>query len=323
MMQMLGLDVSKASLSATLVDPTTRLVQWQKTVPNTPAGVGQLLGLTPPQSPWVLEPTGRYSLGVARQAQAAERTVLLAPPRQARAFLAALRPRAKTDRLDSGGLALYGIAASLTPYPIKSEAVDTLDQLLAARRGLSQALMRLEQQLNELPASREALAPAIAALKAQRKVIDRQLAAQRRLPGADRMVAEVDRVPGIGPVTAAAVVSRLRDKTFPDADAFVAYLGLDVRVRQSGRRQGKQALSKQGDAELRRLLFLCAQANLRTAHSPFKAQFERERAKGLSTTAATCAVARKLARLCWSLVKYERAYDPQRVYTQPSPDPTT
>jgi transposase len=76
---MLGLDVSKASLSATLVDPTTRLVQWQKTVPNTPAGVGQLLVLTPPRSPWVLEPTGRYSLGVARQAQAAERTVLLAP----------------------------------------------------------------------------------------------------------------------------------------------------------------------------------------------------------------------------------------------------
>jgi transposase len=255
---------------------------------------------------------------VARQAQASQRTVLLAPPRQARAFLAAVRPRAKTDRLDSQGLALYGIAANLPSYPIKSEAVDKLDQLLAARRGLSQALMRLEQQMAELPLTAEVLAPAAAALRAQRGVIDAELAAQRRLPGADRMVVEVDRVPGIGPVTAAAVVARLRDKPFPNADAFVAYIGLDIRVRQSGRRQGQRALTKQGDAELRRLLYLCAQATLRSADSPFKAQFERERAKGLSKTAALCAVARKLARLCWSLVQHEGSYDPQRVYCQPS-----
>jgi transposase len=315
---MLGLDVSKDSLSATLIDPQTRQVCWQTTVPNTPDGVRLLLQRTSPQTPWVVEPTGRYSLSVARQAQERQRTVLLAPPRQARAFLAAVHPRAKTDRLDSQGLALYGIAAQLSPYPIKSEAVDKLDQLLSARRGLSEALMRLEQQMKELPLTADVLRPAAEALKVQRAVIDAQLVAQRQLPGADRMVAEIDRVPGIGPVTAAAVVARLRDKSFPDADAFVAYIGLDVRVRQSGRRQGQRALTKHGDAELRRLLYLCAQANLRTADSPFKAQFERERAKGLSNTAALCVVARKMARLCWSLVHNETSYIPERVYRAPN-----
>ena len=71
---------------------------------------------------------------------------------------------------------------------------------------------------------------------------------------------------------------------------------LDVQVRASGARQGDRGLSKQGNAELRRLLFLCAQASLRAQHDrTFRAQYERERTKGLATTAALCAVARKLA----------------------------
>ena len=78
-------------------------------------------------------------------------------------------------------------------------------------------------------------------------------------------------------------------------------------------------LTKQGDGELRRLLYLAAQANLRSRNSPFKAQYERERAKGLSSTAALaalCAVARKLARLAWSLHKHGSTYDPNRVHQQ-------
>lgn len=89
-----------------------------------------------------------------------------------------------------------------------------------------------------------------------------------------------------------------------------------VAIRQSGKKNGQRGLTKQGDAELRRLLYLAAQANLRTKDSPFKAHYERERAKGLSSTAALCAVARKLARLCWSLAKHGTTYDANRVYQQ-------
>jgi transposase len=116
-------------------------------------------------------------------------------------------------------------------------------------------------------------------------------------------------------------VSRLRARSFSHPDQFVAYCGLDVRVRQSGKKSGQLGLSKQGEAELRRLLFLAAQASLRGKGSPFAAQYERERAKGLSSTAALCAVARKLARLSWSLVTHGTSYDPDRVYQQPQKSP--
>jgi transposase len=114
---MLGIDVSKRTLTATLLDPTTRQVQWELEVPHTDAGVARLLARSPLTVPWVLEPTGRWSLNVARQATAAQRSVLLAQPRKAKAFLSSLSSRAKTDRIDSRGLAVYGLQCEPRTLP--------------------------------------------------------------------------------------------------------------------------------------------------------------------------------------------------------------
>lgn len=317
---MLGLDVSKATVAAALLDGDQR-VCWERTVPNTPCGIEVLLRNAPAEHPWVLEPTGSYSGPIARQAAEAGRCVLMARPREAQAFLRAVQPRAKTDRLDSRGLARYACAVPLRPYPLKTPAMEALDQLLAARQGLAQSMAKLRQQLAALPAAASVLGGAIEALEAQEKALDRQIAAQTRtarLPGVDRL----DRVPGIGPVLATAAASCLHAKRFEHPDAFVAYIGLDIRVRQSGQRVGQQALSKRGHAELRRLFYLAAQANLHTKdpQNPFKLQYARERAKGLSSTAALNAVARKLARLCWSLMQHDSEYRPDRVHTQVRPD---
>src|SRR3954453_9025459 len=116
---MLGIDVSKATLTTTLLDGADGRVCWQRVVPNTPAGVQMLLNCTPAHASWVLEPTGAYSGPVAAQARAAGRSVLVASPRRAQAFLRALSPRAKTDRLDSAGLARYARATELQRYPVK------------------------------------------------------------------------------------------------------------------------------------------------------------------------------------------------------------
>ncbi len=313
----LGIDVAKDTLAATLLDPQTRRATWHQEVPNSAAGWNTLLRDTPAQAPWIVEPTGRYSHGVARAARAKGRDVRLAPPKKAQMFLKSVQSRAKTDKLDAMGLALYGASCALAPYPLKSEMQDHVDQLLSARKGLSLCLCRLEAQQRELPHAQEALALAIAPLKTQIKAIDQQV---RKLTQAPELAAvkELQKIPGIGPVTAATLVSRLSGRSFERADQFVAYCGLDVRVRQSGKRSGQIGLSKQGEAELRRLLFLAAMSSLRAKDSPFAAQYEREKAKGLSSTAALCAVARKMARLCWSLVHHGSSYQPSRVYQKPS-----
>jgi transposase len=311
---MLGIDVSKDQLTCAFLDPASKQLLWERTVPNSPQGITQLLQATPSDAAWVLEPTGRYSAPIARQAQAAGRAVLLAVRRRAHHFLQSLPNRAKTDKLDSRGLGLYALSVSLPDYPLPSPAVERLQQLLIVRKTLAADLARYQQQCQALPLGQELLAPVITATKAQLRKLDQQIeAAQRDFP----VMARLRRVPGIGPVTAAKVAARLATSDFGHSDQFVSFIGLDIRVRQSGQRKGHQGLSKQGDAELRRLFYLCAQASLRATDSPFVAQYEREQQKGLSKTAALCAVARKLARLCWSLAHHESEYDPERVYRHP------
>jgi transposase len=311
---MLGIDVSKDQLTCAFLDPASKQLLWERTVPNSPQGITQLLQGTPSDAPWVLEPTGRYSAPIARQAQAAGRAVLLAVPRRAHHFLQSLPNRAKTDKLDSRGLGLYALSVSLPDYPLPSPAVERLQQLLIVRKTLAADLARYQQQCQALPLGQELLAPVITAPKAQLRKLDQQIeAAQRDFP----VMARLRRVPGIGPVTAAKVAARLATSDFGHSDQFVSFIGLDIRVRQSGQRKGHQGLSKQGDAELRRLFYLCAQASLRAKDSPFVAQYEREQKKGLSKTAALCAVGRKLARLCWSLAHHESEYDPERIYRHP------
>lgn len=350
---MLGVDVGKAELHGTWRDPETRKIRWHGAVPNSAAGIAQLLRRVP-EGPVVVEPTGRYGEPLVRAVQAAGREALLAPPRKARAFLWSEQPRAKTDRVDSAGLALYGLSGRLRPYPLPSDAVDQVRQLLAARRGLSRSLATLRQQQAALPRATEALAPATAALAQQVTAIDRQLAAlveadaaspdAARRPDAAPAPAPADEpapssvppapslasaralraVPGIGPVTAAALAACLVDKRFTSADQFVAYVGLDIRVQQSGRRHGQFGLSKHGDAELRRLLYLAAQAGARCrADRTLADRYAREKAKGLAPTAALNAVARKLAKLAWSMVTHGSTYDPNRVDTQRDLDTQT
>lgn len=331
----LGIDVSKDTLVCTLVDAYSREKIWSDTYPNTPSGIKRLLQRTPDHACLALEPTGRYGQTVVRAAREMDRTVLLAQPKRTKAYLNSIQSRAKTDQIDSHGIALFALAHPLPDYPIKSSMIEQIDQLLSARKGLTKAISSLKLRVKELPYAAQALKESIEALETQCEQIDAQL---RSLEKASRAhstqtdeatavnpdhvafanaVRTLQQVPGIGLITASTVASRLTSRHFPGSDQFVAYCGLDIAVRQSGKSQGQGSLSKQGDSELRRLLFLAALATLRAKESPFKVQYQRELAKGLSTTAATCAISRKMARLCWSLVTKGQKYDSDRVHQQP------
>ena len=309
---MLGIDVSKGMLSACRWQDGQ--VQASLEVPNSLEGIRQLLNQTAPAEPWAVEPTGRYSELVVRQARQYSREVLLAPPRAAKRFLASVHPRAKSDKLDAKGLAQYAASVPLKPFVLKEAAMEHLSQLLSTRKLLSTSLASFRQQAEALVQSRAALEPVIAVCRGQLRDLDRQIA---RLTQREPAVLRLQAVPGIGPVSAAALVVRLQSTPFAGYDQFVAYVGLDLRFSDSGIRLGRRRLSHQGDAELRRLLYLCAQASVRSKGSPFAQQYERELAKGLAKTQALCAVARKLARVAWALVRSKACYDPDRVYQHP------
>lgn len=316
---MIGIDVSKESLTCTYVDPVRRVPLWEQTIPNSHEGILALKKRTSGSTAWVMEPTGRFSLSVAKEARALGQQVFIAPSRKAKQFLSSVQNRAKTDRLDSAGLALFALSRPLDAYPVKSPQVEQTDQLLSARRGMVRAYSSLKQRQKALPYAQDALEPAISALAAQIKALDKKIQQQVQSDPKFASAKRLEEITGVGKTTAAAVSARLADKGFTHPDQFVAYIGLDVNVRDSGKHRGQRRLTKQGDSELRRLLYLCAQASLRAKDSPLRAQYERELQKGLSRTAAICVVARKLAKVCWSIHTHGTNYDPNRVGKQNRP----
>jgi transposase len=317
---MIGIDTSKSKLDYSLVYRDDPDPKWCRSEPNETAGFLRILQDTPPGTAWVIEPTGRYSLSVVQFAREAGQKVLLAPPNKAKAYLKSLQSRAKTDKIDCKGLAMFGLSRPLLEYTLKEPIVDQVDQLLSARKCLSGTISRLTLQQQQLPLAKETLQATIRDVKHQMKELDKQIAVLTKNSPKLESATRLEAVPGIGKVTAAAVASRLSGKCFAHPDKFVAYIGLDLRVVDSGNHKGRRRISHEGDAELRRLLYVCAQATLRSKKSPFKEQYERERKKGLSSTAALCAIARKMARLCWSMHKHGTTYDPARVGVQPPPN---
>lgn len=311
---MVGLDVSKDALSACAWEKGRPAPTWERSYPNSEAGIRQLLADTSPAEPWVLEPTGPYALLAVELALAAGRDPRQADPLAAKRYLESHSGRAKTDRVDARGLARFGLDRDLPAYRLKDPQLQHLWELLQVRRGLTKALATLRQQQHVLSSVSSLLRESIAALQQQVHVLDQEIEATGRQ---FELFRRLQRVPGIGPISGAALSVRLLSIDFPTDDAFVAYIGLDVRVCDSGLFQGRRRLTKHGDAQLRWLLYLAARATRRVKHDPgFQALYARKVAEGCTTTGACCIVARKLARLAWAMARHGEEYDPARVFRQ-------
>ncbi len=120
----------------------------------------------------------------------------------------------------------------------------------------------------------------------------------------------LESIPGIGAWTASVILAETKNfQRCRNADAFVAFAGLDPRVQQSGttlNRNGR--LTKRGSPHLRSVLFVSA--NVARMHDPeLRSYYETKRAQGKKFTAATCAVSRKLCYRIFAVVKRKTPYE--------------
>src|SRR5205823_13216373 len=87
---------------------------------------------------------------------------------------------------------------------------------------------------------------------------------------ADRGATGLQSVPEFGRQTVAVLRAELGDVTrFGRADQVVAYAGLDIQVRESGKSKGQAKLSKRGSGRLRRMLYLAAVRSTRRKRLTF------------------------------------------------------
>lgn len=258
-----------------------------------------------------LEATGRYHQLLVELAHGAGVVVFVINPQWLHHYRHSIGQRAKTDRCDARLLARYLAheRSALRPWTPPPPGQREAWSLLKRRAKLVQARTALEQSFRDVPGiSREfrALQQRLAALE---HTIERRLQGWIQRCGWGDAYRRCQTIHGVGPASAAALLIAFQRGAFASADAFVAFLGLDVRIRQSGRYVGQAKLSKQGDSEYRRLLHNAARA---AARGPLQPYYQRLLDRGQAPKQAHVAVARKLARIAFSLLRNGTEYDPAR-----------
>jgi transposase len=193
-----------------------------------------------------------------------------------------------------GFLLEQGIAIGRGIYVIRRQLPEVLEE---AQNGLTHCMRQLLAELRE----------ELVALDTRVAVLDQQLEERSQSDGFCRLLRSI---PGIGPLTATALVGAVRASDFRNGRDLAAWAGLVPRQHSTGGQSRLLGISKRGDRYLRMLLIHGARAALRVAHkrndrvSRWALELEQRRGRNV----ATVALANKNARFAWAVMAHEQRY---------------
>lgn len=321
----LGIDVSKAKLHATLLLQAQPPKLRSKTVPNSAAGVANLLAWSTRQAGCVvadlhvlMEATGAYHDTAATACFDAGARVSVLNPAQVKEFARGLAVKSKTDALDSAVLARFG--ALLQPPPWQPEARE-IRELKALLQRLDTIETELRRELNRRekaevssvpPQVLESLDASIAFLRQQQAALQQRIHDHIDGHPALRQDQELLKtIPAIGEKTAFRVLALLRSRSFAHASQAAAFVGLHPIEHQSGSSVHlRPRLAKTGNPRFRAALYMAAVVAIR--YNPdIRAQYQRLLARGKSKMSALGAAMRKLVHICFGVLKHQTPYQPR------------
>jgi transposase len=306
----IGVDVSLAELVIAYFGDTAPLIK----IANNARQIKRWLKTLPAACTIGMEATGTYHRLLADLAFAAGHTVFVLNPRDVALYLKSLRSRGKTDVLDARGIARYthNETEKCHAYvPLTAQQL-TITTLIQRRHQVVKNRASLRMSFTDTPLCAKALAKLMCAFDTLIADIDGQLKAL--LAADDALNARCKRlrsIQGVGPLVSAALAMRMSRVRYANSDALVAAVGLDPRPRESGQYTGTRHLSKRGNPEERRLLYLAAVSACR--NPLWKAIQTTLLRKGLPSTAVYCIIARKILRIAFAIWNSDSLYDPNLV----------
>lgn len=127
----------------------------------------------------------------------------------------------------------------------------------------------------------------------------------------DQRVARLQQLPGVGPITASAIVAAVGDaKQFKTGRDFSAWLGIVPNQHSSGGKNSLGGISKRGDKYLRTLLIHGARSCVKTlkGKTDRRSEWLSELLKRRNKNIATVALANKQARVIWAMLTRNEDY---------------
>lgn len=259
----------------------------------------------------VLEASGGYEVTVAAALGQAGLPVAVVNPRQVREFARAIGQLAKTDALDAQVLARFAEGVQPVARALPSEQAQALGDLVARRRQLVDMLaaeMNRRRQARDRRLERRIAAHVTWLTRAIAELDDEITRLIRSSPLGREAEDLLTSVPGIGDVTAHALIADLPELGRLDRRKIAALVGLAPFARESGKWRGRRMIGG-GRAVVRRALYMATVVAIRY-NPPIGAFYRRLTAAGRPKKVALIAAMRKLVTVLNALLRDQRPWQP-------------
>lgn len=251
----------------------------------------------------VIEATGRYEAAFMAASVKANLPSSLVNPVQVKRFAGAIGRRAKTDKLDAALIAHFSEVIQPPLSTLKPESMQKMSDTVTRRNQLLEMQTREKNRLQIMPKSVQPSIKAIlVVLKKQIQKMDDELA--RLIETCPEYKAKSDLVqsmPGIGRVSAAALISYLPELGLMNSKEVAALVGVAPMSKESGRYKGKQ-VTQGGRPQVRTVLFMAMMSAMQ-CNAKFKSTYERLVGAGKPKKVAIIACVRKMVVILNSMVR--------------------
>ena len=274
-----------------------------------------MMSQLPLESHCILEATGSYSVLVTYLLCQAKVDVSVINPKQSHNFAKMQMSVTKTDPRDAVLLAEYG---RLVQPPVYQMVTDSLLRLRQKRTLLRQymkqrtVLLNLQHSFDPLPvkdtSSEQSLQGMLDAFEIAISSLHQEICQICQ----DDFKVQYDRltsIKGISHKVATALIETTNGfQDFRSAKALAKFIGLAPTTYQSGKLTTHRGICRTGDAHLRGLLYVASWSAIRY-NKPCREFYKRLKAAGKASKLALIAVANKLLRQAFALVKFGEDFD--------------
>jgi transposase len=305
--QYVGIDVSKARLDVSVRPSGEAFV-----VARDDKGLAELVARLRAVAPRLIavEATGGYESVVAAAIGGAGLPLAVVNPAQVRHYAQALGRRAKTDPIDAEVIARFAEATRPEPRALPDEATQALAELVTRRRQIIGMMVAERQRATRLPRRlRKSCERVVRMLEKELAALDIDIDTTVRGSPAWRATEDLlASVPGVGSITARALIAELPELGRLDRRSAASLVGLAPFTQQSGQWRGKAFISG-GRRSVRAALFVATMAAVR--HNPaIRAFRQRLLAAGKPKMVAMIACMRKLLTILNAIIRDQKPWQP-------------
>jgi len=312
-MHYIGIDVSKATFMVAY--PLNEKEYKTREFKNTAKGIHEFIRTLEADDHCIMEATGNYSYLLLYLLNQANITTSMENALKVKNFARTMLSVTKTDKADAQLLSLYGERMRPTPFKLPSDSILLLKQKRTAMRQFQKQLhsvTNLKKSLEVLPqkdpATFKSINKIIETLEKQIRKIEEDLIALTHKEF-ERQMQKLTSIKGIGASLAAAIIISTGGFTyFDNAKQVSRYLGICPTYQQSGTSINvKGHINRNGDSYLRSQLYV-ASWSMSQHNKECHNLYLRMKEKGKPGKLIMIAVANKVMRQCFAVVKHDTDY---------------